>query len=45
MAVVSPIPILFKFCTGHANFGFVAAQYLQNGVLSFAKGLNGQNHS
>ena len=30
---------------GHANFGFIDVQYLRNGVFSFEKGLNGQNHS
>ena len=35
----------FLFHTVHANFGFIDVQYLQNGVFSFEKGLNGQNHS
>ena len=41
---VALVSFLFKFNTGHANFGFTDVQYLQDGVLSFEKGLNGQNH-
>ena len=31
--------------TGHANFGFVDVQYLQNVVFIIEIGLNGSNHS
>ena len=30
--------------TGHANFGFIDVQYLQNVVFSTEVGLNGLNH-
>ena len=39
--VIAPVP----FNTGHPNFAFIDVQYLQNGVFSFEKFLNGQNYS
>ena len=43
--LVAPVPFPFWFDTVHLNFGFIDIQYLQNGIFSFEKGLNGQNHS